>query len=825
MNATIALVGNPNVGKSTLFNHVTGSRQRTVNAPGTTVDLKAGTWKTLGHTVLDLPGTYSLVPRSPDEQVVTDTLAGRPWGSGAKQHGLSIPFSLTHSGTVRNPGASRDIDLVLAVLDGGSLARSLYLLAQLGQTGRPLAAVVTMADVAKADGVELDVARLAEATGIPVLAFDPRDSDGYGALDEMVSGALASPSRLRGIEPDPTAPGYPGAPVAAGRTVADSAFDAAGATRNDAPGTAEHSTGRPLVAARPTQDGTPGPAPAPAGHATGAPAVATPAAAPGPAPRPASAQAPGHAPGSTPGYAPATKAASLVSAALGTLTPSCACGCGGAHSSAPTLESPETDATARTDSMDDLSRSAALFAWVDGIEKTLAEGHKTPAPDRPSYSDRIDRVLLHPLWGSGVFLALMYLLFKTAGEWVGPIQDFFDGLFASTEPGTLSLAGGFQWALDRTGAGDSWLASLLVDGVATGLGVVASFFPLMFVIYLALTILEDSGYMARAAFLGDRIMRHIGLDGRVILPLIMGFGCNLPSLAAARTLPSQTQRLITVLVTPYTSCAARLTIYLMIAKIFFPNHAGLVVFAMYVASVVLITASAWILARFVGHGEKSQPLMLVLPAYQMPRIVHLLATTWRRAWSFVTGAGKIIVAMTLVVWLMGAIPVGASAIATGDGGTRQAGFADPELPMEESLYGRVAQAIEPIFIPAGFAEWHMMGALMTGFVAKETVVSSIVASYNLDPEAAGDAEEGGDDLGRLPELLHASFTKSAGDGYEGLAAVAFMLFVLAYTPCMATVAEQAKIIGGRRATIMVLVQFAVAGAMSVAVFQGGKLFL
>lgn len=698
MSATIALVGNPNVGKSTLFNRVTGARQRTVNAPGTTVHLKAGIWKSLGVTVLDLPGTYSLVPRSPDEQVVTDTLAGRPWGShGAHTSPRALSFSLSHSGQAHNPDSAEGIDLILAVLDGGSLTRSLYLLAQLGQTGRPLAAVVTMTDVAKADGITLDAARISEATGVPVLAFDPRDASSYDELDTMVAAALETQPKLVGIEPDEAAPGYPGAPAP------------------------------PL-----------------------------------------------------------------------------------AHAAAS-----ETD----------MERSAALFAWVNRVEEAISLDSGASTVERPSYSDRLDRVLLHPLAGSVVFLFLLFFLFKMAGEWVGPIQDFFDGLFASTEPGAISLANGFQWALDRAGAGDSWLASLLVGGLATGLGVVASFFPLMFVIYFALTVLEDSGYMARVAFLGDRIMRHIGLDGRVILPLIMGFGCNLPSLAAARTLPSYSQRLITVLITPYTSCAARLTIYLMIAKVFFPERTGLVVFAMYLISIVLIVASAWILARFFGRDEKAAPLMLVLPAYQLPQGLHLLRTTWQRAWSFVTGAGKIIVVMTLAVWLMGAIPVGASAIENADGTTRAAAFADPELPMEESLYGRVAQTIEPIFIPTGFGEWHMMGALMTGFVAKETVVSSIVTSYNLDPAAAGDAEDNGDDLGSLPELLRASLTESAGAGYEGLAAIAFMVFVLAYTPCMATVAEQAKIIGARKAALGVLMQFVVAGALAAAIFQGGKLFL
>ncbi|KTF04238.1 Ferrous iron transport protein B [Trueperella bernardiae] len=170
-----------------------------------------------------------------------------------------------------------------------------------------------------------------------------------------------------------------------------------------------------------------------------------------------------------------------------------------------------------------------------------------------------------------------------------------------------------------------------------------------------------------------------------------------------------------------------------------------------------------------------------------------------------------------MVWLLGAIPMGA-------GGAGKS-FADPELPMEDSAYGQVAKVLEPVFEPAGFGDWHMAGALMTGFVAKETVVSSIVASYNMDPEAAGDAEDNGDDLGELPDLLASTFTQTAGEGYQGLAAIAFLVFVLAYTPCLATVAEQARLIGGKRTTIAVGAQLVIAWALAVGIFQIGKLFL
>lgn len=702
---TIVLIGNPNVGKSTLFNQVTGAHQAVVNAPGTTVECMSGTWSAIGARVLDLPGTYSLIANSPDEQVVVDTLAGA-------------------TGSFTDPARGRSIDLVLVVLDATAMSRSLYLLAQVARTGRPVAAVVTLADVTEHEGEVVDVGALSKTLGIPVMAIDPRTSKGIAGLNDMVSAALCSRPRVKGIAPDPAAPGYN--QVAA------------------------------LVAEEK-----------------------------------ASREAEGDA--------------------LGLVEVS-GCGCGTGEccekNQAPDSSAVAAEVAAKRD--DPLSDADDLFAWVGSVE-TDAFGARADQA-KPSRSDKIDRLLLHPVVGIPVFFALMWFLFKVAGEWVGPVQDFFDALFTSEDEGAVSLANLVNAGLDALGWSDTWLHGLLVGGLCTGLGVVASFLPLMFVIFFLIAVLEDSGYMARAAFLGDRVMRAIGLDGRVIMPLIMGFGCNLPSLAAIRTLPNARQRLVTVLITPYTSCAARLTIYIMMARIFFPNHAGTVIFALYMLSILLVVLGALVLKPFITKDVQQAPLMLVLPAYQMPRVLVTLKNTWMRAWAFVKGAGKIIVVMTLVVWFMSAIPVA--------GGYS---FADEELPMEDSLYGATAQVLEPVFAPTGFGEWHMTGALMTGFVAKETVISSIVTSYNLDPEAGGDAEDGGEDLGDLPTLVTTSFEKSAGDAAP-IAAFAFLVFVLAYTPCLATVAEQARQIGGRNAAIAVVVQLAAAWVLAVAIFQIGRLF-
>ncbi|MBM7824179.1 ferrous iron transport protein B [Arcanobacterium pluranimalium] len=731
---TVLLVGNTNVGKSTLFNGVTGAHQAMINAPGTTVEVMAGKWRTLGVRILDLPGTYSLIPTSPDEEVVEETIAGRP-------------------GTLTDPSQGHHTDLVLAILDGSSLTRSLYLLGQIAQTGHPVAALISLADVAQHHGVEIDPSALSKELGIPVMIFDARKPKLYPVLDEFVRNALEAPSYIRGLQPDPEAPGYCEEAAQHGHAQCKTPRNCCGSVTIDE---------RNLLAQ--TLCGC------------------------------ANELVPGED-----------------CAKEGTRN---ACGCGHAPASSLKLND-ETAALLNADESEaQLERAKTLFAWVDKVESAVLKHREDPT--KLSRSDQADRILLNPFFGTAVFFGLMWTLFHLAGEWVSPLQDMFDGWFSSTDDGEISLANGVVWVLTQLSLDGTWVQSLLVNGLATGLGVVASFVPLMFVIFVAISVLEDSGYMARAAFLADRLMRKIGLDGRVVLPLIMGFGCNLPSLAAARSLPSARHRLITAIITPYTSCSARLTIYLMIAKIFFPNNTGTVVFVMYVLSVTMVVLAAWVLKFFFTRSESQAPLMLILPSFQLPRVLVLGKISVQRTFTFVRGAGKIIVTMAMLVWLLGAIPTSSSG---------EHGFADPELPMSESAYGLVARGLEPVFAPAGFGDWHMTGALMTGFVAKETVVSSIVVSYNMDAEAAGDAEDNGDDLGVLPNLLGETFKQTAGAGLEQLAALAFLVFVLTYTPCMATVGEQVRLIGGKLTSIAVGVQLVVAWLLAVGVFQIGKLFL
>lgn len=627
----VLLVGNPNVGKSTVFNAMTGSRQRVMNAPGTTVELQTGTWRTdtgeLG--VVDLPGTYSLFARSPDEQVVADAL--RAAGPDA---------------------------VAVVVLDATALSRSLYLLAQVASTGLPVVAAVTMIDVARTHGTAPDASALAHLLGIPVVLLDPRTGAGLPQLAAAVQA-------------------HDGRPV----------------------------TGVP-VSAEPRDD----------------------------------------------------------------------------------------DLASR------LAGAEHLFAWVEDVTSHL-QPHR---PGHRTVTDAVDRILLNPWSGIPVLGLTMWALFQLATTAAAPAM----GLVARTVTGPLTAA---ARAVLR-GWAPPWLDGLLVDGILAGVGTVLSFVPLIAIIYAALALLEDSGYMARAALLADRAMRSLGLDGRAMLPLMIGFGCNVPALSATRILPDARQRLITGLLIPWTSCAARLTVYVLLAGVFFPDHAGTVIFALYVLSIGLVVTGGLVLRRTAFREVRREALVLVLPAYQRPRLLPIARSVWSRVASFATKAGRIIVVTLTLMWVLMAVPT-------------EPGHPIGDVPVEASVYGRVAVGIAPVFAPAGFDDWHLAAALATGFVAKEVVVGSLAQSYAVampdTAEANGAAAADGADRA-LADGLRTTLAATSG-GHPAAAAAAFMVFVLGYTPCVATLAEQRRLFGLRWTAGAMGVQLVTAWLLAVAVFQVGRL--
>lgn len=647
---SVLLVGNPNVGKSTLFNRLTGARQEIRNAPGTTVDLSTGGWSIDGQslTVIDSPGTYSLLARSADEKVVTDLLTG-----GIEGHAP---------------------DLVVAVLDATALSRSLYLLGQLSKAGHPVVVALSMVDVARSEGVEVDAAAMGGVLGVPVVEINPRQGEGLDDLTAAIRTGLQIEPRLLG---------------------------------------------------------------------------------------------------------PDTKA--------------CTCADGGECCDLSTATPSDADTLAEI-----LADADDVFTWVEVVTSRL--GASSPRVET-TFSDRVDRVLLHPIAGVAALLAVLWGLFELTTSVVAPVMDWTEGFVG----GPLTTA-----ALAITGAvglGETWVESLLIDGVLAGAGVVFSFVPLMFIMFFALALLEDSGYLARAALLADRLMRAIGLDGRAVLPLIVGFGCNVPALAATKALPNSAHRTVTALLIPLTSCAARLTVYILIAATFFPDHAGTVVFGMYVASVLLVIAGGLLLKVIFKDDSSTDPLLLILPAYQKPRVLTVAGSAARRAFAFLKGAGVTIIVMLTLMWGLMAIPV------SGD-------HSIGDVPVADSLYAEIAETVAPVFAPAGFDDWHASAALMTGFVAKETVVAALSQSYQVDEPAENSYDDAeGSDLGAR---LRADFDESSG-GHGGAAALAFLVFVLAYTPCVATLAEQRRILGTKMTVGAFGVQLVLAWLLAVAVFQIGAL--
>jgi ferrous iron transport protein B len=670
LDLRVLLVGGPNVGKSTLFNALTGARQRTTNAPGTTVELATGAWRTAAgdsaraaveREIIDLPGTYSLLARSSDEQVTADAVLEL-----ARSSGVVSPW----------PG------VVVVVLDATALSRSLYLLAQVAETGVPVVVALTMLDLAST------------VTGSPTAAVDP----------DTLAAALA------------TSLGVPVVPMDARNRTAGGVSELARAV--DA--VAEH-------------------------------------------PRRVS------------GIALPTSPSRCRTAAV-----------------SRQYDAPDSDLAA------EVEHAETLFAWVEDVDEQVTACCAPPLPGHlhRTLSDRVDTVLLNPWAGIPAFLAVVWLLFELTTRFAAPLQ----GAIGRLVNGPMAAA--VTWLLGLLGLGGSWVQGLLVDGLLVGVGTVLTFLPVMAVMFAALGVLEDSGYLARAAFVADRAMRALGLDGRALLPLIVGFGCNLPALAATRTLPHARQRLLTGMLIPLTSCSARLTVYVLMASAFFPDHAGTVIFAMYLTSVLLVLGGGLLLRRTAFRDVHAGPLMLVLPQYQRPHLRTLAMSVRLRVGSFVVRAGKIIVLTMVVVWALMAVPVS---------GQHSVGH----VPVADSLYYSVASGIAPVLTPAGFGNDHAAAALMTGFVAKEVVVGSFAQSYAVaEPGSPTRAQS-------LGERLRGSFSESSG-GHGSAAALAFMVFLLAYTPCVAALAEQRRLFGWRPTAAALTAQLAGAWLLAVLVFQVGS---
>lgn len=437
------------------------------------------------------------------------------------------------------------------------------------------------------------------------------------------------------------------------------------------------------------------------------------------------------------------------------------------------------------------------FADLDAAEKAAVSRTDVGEP----LSQRVDRVVLHPVLGPILFLAVMWAVFFITTTVAGPLQDGLEALIT----GPVSDA-------VRSLLPDHWLVSgLLVDGLIGGVGMVLTFAPLLALMFLCLAVLEDSGYMARAAVVTDRVMRAIGLPGKAFIPIVVGYGCNVPAISATRVLGDVRHRILTCLLIPFTSCSARLIVFMMLAQVFFPAHAGSAVFAMYVLSIALVVLVGLALRRTVWRAMPAEALVIDLPAYQLPTFGLTLSVMWVRLKGFLHTAGGIIVATVVVIWLLMSIPV-----------TGGHSFNEGAVPPEDSAYGAVSKVMSPVFAPAGFDSWSLTGPLVTGFVAKETLISTWAQTYAVE-DVTDDAPE---EQAESPLASHIRADFDAASGEHGLAAVwAYMVFLLAYTPCVATVAAQRREIGWKWTLIGFALQLATAWILAVGVFQVLKVFL
>ena len=437
------------------------------------------------------------------------------------------------------------------------------------------------------------------------------------------------------------------------------------------------------------------------------------------------------------------------------------------------------------------------FVDLDAAEKAAVSRTDTGEP----LSHRADRLVLHPVLGPILFLAVMWAVFFITTTVAGPLQDGLEAFIT----GPVSAAA-------RSILPDNWLLTgLLVDGLIGGVGMVLTFAPLLALMFLCLAVLEDSGYMARAAVVTDRVMRAIGLPGKAFIPIVVGYGCNVPAISATRVLGDVRHRILTCLLIPFTSCSARLIVFMMLAQVFFPAHAGSAVFAMYVLSIALVVLVGLALRRTVWRAMPAEALVIDLPAYQLPTFRLTISVMWVRLKGFLHTAGGIIVATVVVIWLLMSIPV-----------TGGHSFNEEAVPPQDSAYGAVAQAMSPVFAPAGFGSWSLTGPLVTGFVAKETLISTWAQTYAVE-DVTDDAPE---EQAESPLASHIRADFDAASGAHGLAAVwAYMVFLLAYTPCVATVAAQRREIGWKWTLIGFALQLGSAWILAVGVFQVLKVFL
>ena len=676
----IALIGNPNTGKSTLFNALTGMRQKVGNFAGVTVERVEGVYRDPAGarvTVLDLPGSYSLSAGSPDEEIALAVLLGR------------------------DPDEPRP-DVVVVVADALHLERNLYLTSQVLELGVPTVVALNQIDAAAAAGVQVDAVELIHELGVTVVPMIATRGEGIDQLRHACAAAVSLPRPARRFALPPAA--------ATALAPVESALVAAGF----APGPAAMEALRLLSVS------------APEAHLA-----------------------------HVPGLAGEVRAAREALTRAG-LPP---------HS----LE------------------AGLRYAWISGVaSRTVTRAARAAR----TVSDRIDAVVLHRVLGPVIFLAVMAVVFQSIFAWAEPLMNAVEG----------AVSGVGELVARALPEGD--LRSLLVDGVVGGVGSVLVFLPQISILFLFIGILEDSGYMARAAFLMDRLMRRVGLHGKSFIPMLSGYACAVPGIMATRTIENPKDRLATIMVVPLMSCSARLPIYTLLIGSFVPPVAvlggfglqGATMLAMYLLGTLSALLVAALFRRTLLRGPV-RPMILELPPYRLPSARTLAISVAQRAKLFVRRAGTVILALSVVLWAMATYPKLPPSV--GDGGTPSASersLATPEAQQERQLahsaLGRVGHAIEPLVRPLGY-DWKIGVSIAASFAAREVFVATMGTIYGV-----GEVDE---QSAALREKLRTDRDARTGRlTYTPLVAVGLMVFYVYALMCMSTVAVTVREAGGGR---------------------------
>ncbi|WP_123042038.1 ferrous iron transport protein B [Cohnella candidum] len=628
---TVALTGNPNTGKTSLFNMLTHSYEYVGNWAGVTIEKKVGILNNKQGQLVDLPGIYSLSPLSRDE-------------------GVTTLYLLDESPS-----------LLLNVVDASQLERNLHLTIQLLEYGKPVVVALNMVDVAEKRGLDIDIPRLSRQIGVPVVPVIARTGKG---CDALLQEALQS-SKGGGSNPGGRRLNY--------GSLLEKAVSKLEAKLPD------DLQPKRWLALQFFEGNIP---------------------------------------------------------VLQKLRQ---------HVDPAWLQAfyDETEALVQAEAAGKRLPDYVRDRRADIISGWMKDAVRETESSRSTLSEKIDAVVMNKFLGIPVFLAFMYFTFKLTFDWIGtPLSDQLDALLNGP------IRNGLSSFLDTAGAA-AFIKAVLLDGVVSGVGGVLVFVPQIFMLFLIISFIEDSGYMARIATVMDKLLEGVGLNGKAFIPMIIGFGCNVPGIMAARTIEQPKERLLTILLTPLMSCSARLSVYSLFVGTFFQSHQAIIVLSLYVLGVVVALLLAKLFSSSLAKEEESM-FIVEVPPYRIPQWRTLSRSTWEKGKGFVRKAGTFIFGGSVVIWLLG-----------------YTGFHGWNVPMNESFLQTIGSFISPVLHPLGFGNWQAGAALLTGFLAKEVVVSTMGIIYAA-PTQAG-----------LEGAISHFFTP--------LQAYSFMVFILLYVPCLATV--------------------------------------